>query len=820
MMSKRICVFLWIASALLLGNGQTKACLKVDSIAAGERHSVLAMEDGSVWACGFNFYGQLGVGYNTLSAPYGVDTLTRVLGGATGTTYLTNIAQIAPGTVHTVARDNEDNVCSWGLNYYSSYSQGMLGNNSTDPCYIPVWVWSGDQDPYNDYLEDIEVIAAGRSGRHTLAVDSGGHVWSWGSNSTLLAQIGGQLGHGPTSQYSQTPIQVYAGQQREINDPCASPDPDAPLSNIIAVAGGMNFSLALDDPCGRVYSFGSNRYEELGINDSNVDYKLTPVAVLTDPCDDESYLEDIAAIAAGAEHSLALDNSGNVWIWGTPAYHSGYVGTLGDGSAAGVASSVAIYVRAGDQNPGDPDVPLSNITAISAGAGHNMALDSNGYVWTWGENSFGQLGVDEDEDYIAKYPVKVHGGQMGTQYLENITAISAGYGFCLALDTDGVVWVWGINENGQLGLDDTTEYYVPQQMLCAGADDFGVTKTSVPEASPLDPCDPCSNGITYTICYWNDSGYDACNVVMVDYLPEGVTLINPDPCSDPCYSAAEHSYRWYLGTLADDACDCKTLTVEVNGKAPPAEEIKNTVVIQNGYYIGSDTATNETTCWCDGDIIVYVDRDAWGGNNDGGSWANAYRDLHDGIDRMDGGCGDEIWIAEGTYYPGDADHESLSFELTGDAELYGGFVGDETERAQRSPIGHPVILSGDYGDGDLANNVVTMTDSGGNVVLDGVVVTGGETGVDISDGDARIARCDIRENDDDGIYYGSSCTPVIVNSWIRNNGQYGIWGNYISSGSPVISNNTIVYNEVYGIRYSSYVSDLPISNCIVLVEWP
>jgi alpha-tubulin suppressor-like RCC1 family protein len=94
-------------------------------------------------------------------------------------------------------------------------------------------------------------------------------------------------------------------------------------------------------------------------------------------------------------------------------------------------------------------------TNVSAGEFHSIALDSNGNVWTWGRNSEGQLG---DSTYINRLiPKKIEG-------FDSIIQISADRLSSYALKKDGTLWSWGYNQNGQLGLGDTNRYNYPQQI--------------------------------------------------------------------------------------------------------------------------------------------------------------------------------------------------------------------------------------------------------------------------------------------------------------------------------------------------------------------
>src|SRR5262249_61873204 len=83
------------------------------------------------------------------------------------------------------------------------------------------------------------------------------------------------------------------------------------------------------------------------------------------------------------------------------------------------------------------------IKAIAAGGDQSFALDSEGNVWAWGRNDFGQLGIGSD-DPKRNTPVKL-------EHLPRITRIAAGAFHTLAIDSGGNLWGWGANDSGQPG---------------------------------------------------------------------------------------------------------------------------------------------------------------------------------------------------------------------------------------------------------------------------------------------------------------------------------------------------------------------------------
>ena len=107
-------------------------------------------------------------------------------------------------------------------------------------------------------------------------------------------------------------------------------------------------------------------------------------------------------------------------------------------------------------------IPLSNATAaftttpmIAAGSCFTVALKSDGTVWTWGDNCYGQLGNGTKTN--SSIPIQI-------TTLANITAVSAGGDYTIALKSDGTVWGWGRNFCGQLGDGSTTERTTPVQV--------------------------------------------------------------------------------------------------------------------------------------------------------------------------------------------------------------------------------------------------------------------------------------------------------------------------------------------------------------------
>jgi alpha-tubulin suppressor-like RCC1 family protein len=480
------------------------------AVAVGENYTLALKSDGTVWAWGYNADGEMGDGTTTsrvgpeqvsgltgivaIAAGYdqclALDTTGQVwawggnsngeLGNGTTTNSLVPIkvsqpngvamVAIAAGYKYNLALDNSGRVWAWGYN-----GDGELGNGTTTNSLTPVRV-SG--------LTGIVAVAAEYDGTHSLALDASGQVWAWGANAK------GQLGNGTTAgQLTPVPVSAASG-----------------LTNVKAIAAGKSHSLAVDSS-GQGWAWGYNGVGALG-NGTTSD-SWTPVRV--------SGVTQVKAIAGGDKNSLAVDSTGQAWAWG---YNGD--GELGDGTttnhptpeqvpnlsngvtvAAGGDFSLALRndgtIRAWGDNdsgqfgdgslaPQNPTAPvgvtdLTGVTALAENLtlklnsndtwAENLALKSDGTVWAWGTNNYGQLGNNTTSNQITTAPAQVTDGLPG-----GITSIAAGNGFNLAANDSGQVWAWGLNNDGQLGNATYTNSTTPVKVENLNVPQ-GVTVTAV-----------------------------------------------------------------------------------------------------------------------------------------------------------------------------------------------------------------------------------------------------------------------------------------------------------------------------------------------------
>jgi hypothetical protein len=213
--------------------------------------------------------------------------------------------------------------------------------------------------------------------------------------------------------------------------------------------------------------------------------------------------------------------------------------------------------------------------------------------------------------------------------------------------------------------------------------------------------------------------------------------------------------------------------------------------------------------------IVYVDANAAAGG-DGTSWETAFNYLQDALDVTIDGRGDQVWIAQGTYYPDDGANVTegdrlASFVIKNQVALYGGFIGVETDLAQRDWESYPTILSGEIWEDQnfWSIHVTTIGNNTYNTNFNGITITKGNANGAEGNQDSAAAvyieqwhpaititvtNCTFSENSASGYggvaYYGT---------WIATNCTFSqntaAHAGVASSGTWTVTNCTFLGNS-------------------------
>ena len=338
---------------------------------------------------------------------------------------------------------------AWGTN-----PTGSLGQNNTTKYSSPVQVGTNTTWKY--------IAGSGPSG-YAHAIKSDGTLWAWGIN---YSGVLGQNNAAPSAGTCSSPMQVGSD------------------TNWKNVAKGGESHVAAIKTDGTLWVMGDNDLGSLGLNDRTK--RSSPTQVGTDTTWKFSSMSK--------RHAMAIKTDGTLWAWGR-----GMAGGLGLNSNTERSSPTQIGTRtnwktcasrtyggAATTTPGqlyswgyNPQGQVGDNTTTQRSSpiqipgswncvdtgGDSMqsvmALRTNGQLWAWGYNGFGQLGQGNTTQYSSPRQIP---GTWSTAANEN-GDFNMEHSDCSAvMKSDGTWWTWGQNNQGSLGVNDTTQYSSPKQV--------------------------------------------------------------------------------------------------------------------------------------------------------------------------------------------------------------------------------------------------------------------------------------------------------------------------------------------------------------------
>ena len=350
-----------------------------------------------LWVWGNNSYGQLGDNTRTKRS----SPVQTIASGQ-------NWKQVASGYV-TAAIKTDGTLWMWGRN-----NNGQLGvNNNNGDVSSPVQTVSGGTNWKQVSVSDY----------HVGAIKTDGTLWLWGNAQN------GQLGNnvGGVGAFYSSPVQTVAGGSNWKQ---------------LSVGGYSSFAVKTD---GTLWTWGYNAYGQLG--DNSRTQRSSPVQTVAAGTNWKQ-------VSGGYVGVGAVKTDGTLWMWGRNTH-----GGLGTGNTTNYSSPVQT-VAAGTNWK---QVSVGSQTA--GGGGNRMAftaaIKTDGTLWCWGRNNYGQLGTNDTTNYSS--PVQTIAG--GTNWYQ----VSAGGYAIAAIKTDGTLWNWGKNSYYfTLGTNDATDRSSPTQTIAGG----------------------------------------------------------------------------------------------------------------------------------------------------------------------------------------------------------------------------------------------------------------------------------------------------------------------------------------------------------------
>jgi alpha-tubulin suppressor-like RCC1 family protein len=418
------------------------------SVSCGNSHTMAIKTDGTLWGWGTNFNGQLGIGdFSSRSSPVQIGTLTNWT------------ANITCDNSNTMAVKTDGTLWAWGTNGFNGESTDYLYDETSN-------VYNTSRFQYTSpvqigTLTSWSKVAAMRryqtttTNRPFIALTTTGDVYGGGStvgydvlttlsysspiqlsnisnisfisngnNKTFFINTSGSLwgmgeATGLGTETTSIPYKLYI-----------SPVQIGTLTNWSKIYANSDWRHAIKTD-GTLWAWGhANANGQLGLGNTDTVTYSSPVQV--------GALTNWSKIAHGADYTMAVKTDGTLWAWG-----NGSNGRLGDGGITSRSSPVQIGT-------------LTNWSEVTCGYSHTVAVKTDGTLWVWGAGANGRLGLSSTVTYSS--PVQVGA-------LTNWSKVSAYGSYTMSVKTNGTLWAWGVNNSyGQLGDGTTTNRSSPVQI--------------------------------------------------------------------------------------------------------------------------------------------------------------------------------------------------------------------------------------------------------------------------------------------------------------------------------------------------------------------
>ena len=363
-------------------------------VSTGRNHVAAIKTDGTLWIWGNNTGGALGISDTQSTGFFASTPITTFVGG-------TNWKQVSCGYNYSAAVKTDGTLWTWGSS--PTITTNILARLFGTTILFPLLISSTWADTATGVAEELYTFAGGKT--HSAGIKTDGTLWTWGNNAYGLIRSG-QLGIGDSNVERSTPVTTFAGG-----------------TTWKQVSVGYYHTAAVKTD-GTLWTWGNGSNGKLGNNQLTI--RSTPVTTFAGGTTWKQ-------VACGSNHTAAIKTDGTLWTWGL-----GLNGRLGNAVTADVYTPVTTFAGG------------TTWKQVSAGDTHTAAIKTDGTLWIWGSNLNMQLGINQLTSINKSTPVTTFAG--GTTWKQ----VSCGVLHTAAVKTDGTLWIWGSGSTGRLGNAITT----------------------------------------------------------------------------------------------------------------------------------------------------------------------------------------------------------------------------------------------------------------------------------------------------------------------------------------------------------------------------